>query len=144
MSHTQMLFNYAEVRMPLGLTLLMLFVISSPLFSLNSESPAGRPLVVLAAEAQDHRIVYHVDGRDAKPDLLRVLNLVGDQRGREIKVIVMIDSRAPISEIGNIDGTLGKAGFTKVRFFVFNKEANVMSTLQFGRTIPFSLHPLWD
>jgi hypothetical protein len=46
-------------------------------------------------------------------------------------------------EIGNIDGTLGKAGFTRIRFFVFNKEADVRSTVEFGQTIPCSAHPVW-
>jgi hypothetical protein len=45
-------------------------------------------------------------------------------------------------EIGNIDGTLGKAGLTRIRLFVFNKEADVRSTVEFGLTIPFSAHPV--
>jgi hypothetical protein len=45
-------------------------------------------------------------------------------------------------EIGNIDGTLGKAGLTRIRFFVFNKEADVRSTVEFGLTISFSAHPV--
>jgi hypothetical protein len=40
-------------------------------------------------------------------------------------------------EIGNIDGTLGKAGLTRIRFFVFNKEADVRSTVEFGQTAFF-------
>jgi hypothetical protein len=44
-------------------------------------------------------------------------------------------------EIGNIEGTLGKAGFTRICFFVFNKEADVRSTVEFGQTIPCSAHP---
>ncbi|HUE53609.1 MAG TPA: hypothetical protein VMO80_14795 [Terriglobales bacterium] len=105
----------------------------------------GRPEepVVILVEVQNHRITYKVDARDALPDLLKALNSLGDQRGRDSRVIVLVDSRAPITEIGNIDGTLGKAGFTKVRFFVFNKEANVMSTVEFGPTLAFSTRPPW-
>src|SRR5258706_2504388 len=101
------------------------------------------PLIILA-EMRNHKISYKVDGKEALPDLLRVLNVVGEKRGHDTKVIVLVDSRAPIAEIGNLEGTLGKAEFSKTRFFVFNKDANVMSMVEFGRTIPFSTHPTWD
>jgi hypothetical protein len=117
------------------------------LLSASASSPASQqaeksaaPVIVLA-ELQNHKITYKVDGKDALPDLLGALNAVGDQRGRDISVTVLVDARAQISEVGNIDGTLGKAGFKKTRFFVFNREANVMSAIEFGHSIPFSTHP---
>jgi hypothetical protein len=126
----------------LAATLLAFSLWAPRTFSLGSSKPAEP--VVLLAQVQNHRITYKVDGKEALPDLLRVLNVIGDQRGRHTRIIVLVDSRAPITEIGNIDGTLGKAGFEKARFFVFNKEANVMSTIEFGRTVPFSTRPPWD
>jgi hypothetical protein len=45
-------------------------------------------------------------------------------------------------KIGDIDGTLGKAGLTRIRFFFLNKDADVRSTVEFGLTIPFSAHPV--
>jgi hypothetical protein len=122
---------------------LLFFSVSTPRIVSQEGGKPGEPLIVLA-EVQNHKVTYKVDGREAVPDLLRVLNTVGDQRGRDIKVIVLVDARAPITEIGNVDGTLGKAGFEKARFYVFNKEANVMSTVEFGRTVPFSMRPPWD
>lgn len=122
---------------------LLAFSVATPRTFSQENGKPGEPLIILA-EVQKHRVTYKVDAKDALPNLLRVLNTVGDQRGRDTRVIVLVDSRAPITEIGNIDGTLGKAGFTKVRFFVFNKEANVMSTVEFGRTLPFSARPPWD
>jgi biopolymer transport protein ExbD len=122
---------------------LLAFSVAAPRTFSQENSRPGEPLIILA-EVQNHRVTYKVDGRDALPDLLRVLNTVADQRGHDTRVIVLVDSRAPIAEIGNIDGTLGKAGLEKVRFFIFNKEANVMSTVEFGRTVPFSTRPPWD
>ena len=125
-------------------------VLASALLALSVGTPRtvsqenGKEPIVILAEVQNHKVTYKVNGRDALPDLLRMLNTVGDQRGRDTRVIVLLDSRAPITEIGNLDGTLGKAGFEKVRFFVFNKEANVMSTVEFGRSVPFSTRPPWD
>jgi hypothetical protein len=126
----------------LAVALLAFSVATPKMFSRENGRP-GEPLIILA-EVQNHRVTYKVNGRDALPDLLRVLNTVADQRGRNTRVIVLVDSRAPIAEIGNIDGTLGKAGLEKARFFIFNKEASVMSTVEFGRTVPFSARPPWD
>jgi hypothetical protein len=125
-------------------------VLASALLALSVATPRtvsqenGKEPIVILAAVQNHKVTYKVNSRDALPDLLRMLNTVGDQRGRDTRVIVLLDSRAPITEIGNLDGTLGKAGFEKVRFFVFNKEANVMSTVEFGRSVPFSTRPPWD
>lgn len=99
-----------------------------------------QPIIILA-EMRNGRVAYKVDSKPALPDLLRVLNVMGDQLGRDCQVIALVDSRAPINEIGNIDGTAGKAGFTNLRFFVFNKEAETMGTIQFGPTLPFSANP---
>jgi len=122
---------------------LLVFSAATPRTFSQEKGKPGEPLIILA-EVQNHRVTYKVDGKEALPDLLRVLNIVADQRGHDTRIIVLVDSRAPITEIGNIDGTLGKAQLEKVRFFIFNKEANVMSTVEFGRTVPFSTRPPWD
>src|SRR5882757_14421 len=95
----------------LAVALLTLSTIASKAVSQESGKP-GEPLIILV-ELQNHRVTYKADGKDALPDLLRVLNTIGDQRGRDIGVIVLLDARASITEIGNIEGTLGKAGFEK-------------------------------
>jgi hypothetical protein len=136
---TRMNFNGFSV---LAVALLVFSAASPKLFSQENLRP-GEPLIILA-ELKDHRVAYKVDSRDALPDLLSILNTIREKRGRDTRVIVLVDSRAPITEIGNIDGTLGKAGLAKARFFVFNKEANVMSTVQFGRPLPFSASPTWE
>ena len=105
-------------------------------------SKSVQPVVVIA-EMLDHKLTYKVDGKLALPDLLRVLSIIAEQRGHDTEVIVMIDSRAPINEVGNIEGTCDKAELTKVRYFIFNKAANVMSTIEFGQTVPFSARPAW-
>jgi biopolymer transport protein ExbD len=132
----------SKILAVLAVALLTLSTTHPKAVSQESGKP-GEPLIILA-ELQNHRVTYKVDGKDALPDLLRVLNTVDDQRGRDTKVIVLLDARASITEIGDIEGTLGKAGFEKVRFFIFNREANVMSTVEFGRTVPFSTRPPWE
>lgn len=46
--------------------------------------------------------------------------------------------------MGNIDGVAGKAGFPKVKFFVFDKEDGLMGAVDFGSDMPFSTNPPVD
>ena len=99
-----------------------------------------KPVVILA-EMVNGRIHYKVDSKPALPDFLRVLSLVEEQRGKDCPVIALIDSRASFDEIGNIDGTAGKAQLTNIRYFVFNKADGRMAEIHYGPTIPFSTNP---
>jgi hypothetical protein len=121
---------------------LLAIPVASPITFSQGDRNIVKPIIVLA-EVQNHKVVYKVDGRPAAPDVLRVLATVGNQRGHDTPVIALVDSRAPITEIGNIDGILGKAELLKVRFFVFYNETNKMTTLELGPAIPFSDHPSW-
>jgi hypothetical protein len=96
--------------------------------------------VVIRAELIRRRIVYTVNSKPAVPDLLRVLNLVREERD-DCEVVALVDDNSPIEEIGTIDGVAGKAGFSNVRFYVFNKDSGTMSAVQFGPNIPYSSNP---
>jgi|GEM_PF-6939860 hypothetical protein len=97
--------------------------------------------VVIMAEMVDGRIHYKVDSKPALPDILRVLSLVEEQRGKDCPVVALVDSRAPFDEIGNIDGIAGKAQLTNVRYFVFNKASGKMAEVRYGPDMPFSPNP---
>ena len=99
-----------------------------------------KPVVILA-EIVNGRIHYKVDSKPALPDFLRVLSLVEEQRGKDYPVIALIDSRASFDEVGNIDGTAGKAQLTNIRYFVFNKASGKMAEIHYGPDIPFSPNP---
>lgn len=96
--------------------------------------------VVVRAEVIDRRVVYTVDSHPVVPDLLRVLSLLREERG-DGDVVALVDDKAPIEEIGTIDGVAGKAGFSSVRFFVFNKDTRRMSAIEFGPDMPYSTNP---
>ena len=97
--------------------------------------------IVIVAEVVNGRIAYQVDSKPALPDLLRVLSALYEQRGKDYPVVALVDVHARISEIGNIDGTAGKAQLTNVHFYVFDRERDSMSTIQFGPTMRFSKNP---
>jgi hypothetical protein len=103
--------------------------------------PAPSKPIVIIADVVNGRVVYTVDSKPALPDLLRVLNILEEQRGKDYPVVALIDARARITEFGNIDGTAGKAQLNKIRFFVFDRESRTMAEVQWLRTVPFSTDP---
>lgn len=96
--------------------------------------------VVVTAEVVGGRIVYKVNSKPAIPDILRALSVARERQG-DSEVIALVDSEAPISEMGNIEGIADKAGFSSVQFYVFDKVTGKMSTIQFGPDIPYSENP---
>src|ERR1700678_2201313 len=54
-------------------------------------------------------------------DLLFALSHVHD-RDANAAVIVLLDPRVPLDEIGNVDGAATKAQLTNVRYFILNNE----------------------
>jgi hypothetical protein len=104
----------------------------------DGSTPPRRKPIVIVAEIVNHRIVYTVDSKPALPDILRALSILREERGKDCPVVAMVDDRAPIKEMENIDGIAGKAGFPKVKFFVFDKEDGLMASVEFGSDMPFS------
>ena len=110
----------------------------------DRSAPLRRKPIVIVAEMVNRRITYTVDSKPALPDILRVLSVLREERGKDWPVVALVDDRAPIKEMGNIDGIAGKAGFPKVKFFVFDKEDGLMGAVDFGSDMPFSTNPPVD
>lgn len=102
--------------------------------------PKPKPIVIVA-EVVNGRVSYTVNSKPARPDLLRVLSILEQQRGRAYPVVALVDAHARITEFGNVEGTAGKAGFFTIRFFLFNRESGKMGEITFGPSIPFSTNP---
>jgi hypothetical protein len=114
----------------------------------GSENPHAQALpdkpVVLLAEVKAEKMVYQIDGRALGPDLLHALEILAERRGKDVKIIVLLDNHSTFLEYGNIEGLLGKAELTRFRFYIFNRQSNLMGTLEFGKTIPFTTSPPWE
>lgn len=126
------------IAMATALTGVLLFC--PDLCGQQSGTAHAKPIVILAEMAKG-RVVYRVDSKPALPDLLRVLSILEGQRGRDCPVVVLLDSRVPISELGNIDGTAGKAALTNIRFFVFTHDTGRMSEIRWLPAVPYSTDP---
>lgn len=89
----------------------------------------------------DYKVDSKPIGLTPTTNLLYVLNRVNDERGSNTPVVVLIDPRVPITEIWNFDGVAGKAQLRNIRYFVFNREAERMSEIKWGPSIPFTTNP---
>lgn len=109
---------------------------------LTESKPASAqcPPIVVMAEMVHGRMTYSLNSKPT-PDPLRALGIADERYGDSCPVVGLIDSRAPIDETATINGLADKAGFTKVRYYVFNKESRIMSTLEFGPNLPLSMTP---
>jgi hypothetical protein len=80
-------------------------------------------------------------GFETRDNLLRILDLVYDERGPHAPVVVLVDPRVPFTEIWNFDGVADKAQLTNIHYFVFNPETKYMAELKWGPTVPYSTNP---
>lgn len=126
------------IALAMGLASMLLFCAQTG--GQQAGSANAKPIVILA-EVANGRVVYQVDSKPALPDLLRVLNILEEQRGKNYPVVALIDARARITEFGNIDGTAGKAQLTNIRFFVFSRDSGKMSEVRWLPPVPFSTDP---
>lgn len=56
--------------------------------------PPRRKRIVIVAEMVGGRIVYTVDSKPALPDILRVLSVLREERGKDWPVVALVDDRA--------------------------------------------------
>lgn len=54
------------------------------------------------------------------------------------ELIVLLDERTRLSEVGNLIGIAGKAGYLRYRLFVFDKTKHWMSEITYSPAVPFS------
>jgi hypothetical protein len=127
----------------IGLVTLLAGVLSAGLENPRAQALPDKP-VVLLAEVKAGKMVYQIDGRAPGPDLLHALEILAEHSGKDVKIIVLLDNHSTFLDYGNIEGILDKAQLTQVRFYIFNKQANVMGSVQFGKIIAFSTSPSWE
>ena len=69
-------------------------------------------------------------------DLLGFLNRHWNKDSEDEVPIVMIPASLTVLEIGSIEATFSKAGYHKVRFFLYAKNSNFVEELVFKEPVP--------
>lgn len=94
-----------------------------------------------APRAYTYKVNPKPKGYRPDDNLLRILDLVYDERGPNSPVIVLVDPHISFTEIWDFDGVADKAQLKNVHYFVFNPETKVMTELKWGPTVPYSNNP---
>ena len=118
----------------------------SPVATSQTKELMTQPVVV-SARIQKGVVIYTVNGKrveDArKNSLLKNLARILEARGSEVPVFIVIDVRAPFSELGKLETALDKVGLTHYRLFVSNFNDDMMTEIHLdaaGIPIPGVAH----
>jgi len=103
----------------------------------------GGPIVVMlekTAKKSTSKSVWKIDGKELNGgDFMLVLDKLIVERGRNWPVVVLFQSNVPLSEVGNITGIVGKVGFDKVKYYLFDDAKTLMTEVVTSKkSIPFS------
>lgn len=94
--------------------------------------------VVLTARVENGSLVYRINGKRVEDSiensLLVNLGNIVKTRGTEVPVFIVIDVRAPFTEIGKLGTALDKAGLTHRRFFVSYFRDGTMNEIHWDDT----------
>ncbi|MGC2831081.1 MAG: hypothetical protein WB994_15710 [Candidatus Acidiferrum sp.] len=121
--------------------LLFCFILPPFLLSRTGATPiserATKP-VVLTARIENGSLVYRINGKrvenSIENSLLVNLGNIVKTRGAEIPVFIVIDVRAPFTEISKLGTALDKAGLTHRRFFVSYFHDGTMNEIHWDDT----------
>ncbi len=118
-----------------------------PMGAANSQAPAsGSGPVVVSVRVERGSSIYRLNGKrvedSANNSLLRNLGRTVEERGTEATVFIIIDVRAPFSEVGKVETALDKVGMTQYRLFVSNFHDRIMNEIHWDET-PIPLPPAY-
>jgi hypothetical protein len=103
----------------------------------QTEQQTAHPIVV-SAQMQDGTLVYRVNGRRVEDtrqnSLLTNLANVVRTRGVDVAVFIIIDVRAPFSEVGKLETALDKADLKHRRLFVSDFRDATMNEIHWDET----------
>lgn len=108
-------------------------------------SPAKPEQTVVLVARENGKLVmrFHPDPAPGK-DPLRKLDLLYEKFGSDYSVITIVDSKARIEDLWQVEGTAAKAPLNNVRTFILYKENGKMSEFHLGKAMPYSLDGPFD
>jgi hypothetical protein len=115
----------------------LLWVIFVPVW-LASQAQTSRPVVV-SARMEKGGLVYKVNGKTVEDNkdnsLITNLSRIAKERGNEVPVIIIVDVRAPFTEVGKLETALDKVELTRSRrLFVTDFRDSTMNEIHWDQT----------
>jgi hypothetical protein len=99
----------------------------------------SKPIVAVVQRANG-KLTYkiHPDPAPGK-DALFAFNTLREKLGPNYPVVAIVEDNARVSDLYDISGIAGKAGFDNIRTFISNKNNGMMFEVKFGPAIPSSV-----
>ncbi len=128
-----------NIRTAQLLTLVAIFFYSA---NSKAETTNIQPIAV-EVKFQKGKASYEIESRQVRSEfLLDVLGEILRLKGRNTRVVVIVDSRHAITTLDGIRGTVGKVGFLNAHYFVLSSETQRMAEITFDHpAVPYSLNP---
>jgi hypothetical protein len=96
--------------------------------------------IVAVVERANGKLKYKIYPEPAPgKDALFVFNTLRQQLGPNYPVVAIVEDNARVSDLDDISGIAGKAGFDNIRTFISNKNSGMMFEVKFGPAIPSSV-----
>lgn len=131
------------IRLISPLLLLIAFAAPLPVHSATRREKA-KPPVVLSVQIENGTKVYRLNGKQVENNvensILTNLGRVVRAQGTRIPALIILDVRAPLSEVGKLETALDKSGITQRRIFVTNFKGGIMNEIHWDGT-PVPLPP---
>jgi hypothetical protein len=124
---------------------LLIFSFVLPPAKIYQTKEAGSRPVMVSVQMENGRLIYKVDDQrveySRRNSLLINLENIQDVRGSDVPVFIVIDVRAPFSEVGKIETALDKVGLTHHRLFVSTFREGIMNEIHWDETaVPIPRH----
>lgn len=111
----------------------------------GASKPNAQPLV-LSARLENGKLTYRLNGKvvedSVQNSLLMNLGRIVRTRGTDFPVWIIIDVRAPFSEVGKLETALDKSDLTQRRIFISNFTDRFMNEIHWDeRAVPLPKIP---
>jgi len=105
--------------------------------------PQAEKVVVLTVKKLHARLSYEVDSKPVT-SLLDTLGQLVERRGEECALVIVLPWEATFKEEYEVEVMASKAGFKRLRPFLYNPERGFMAEVKYGPSIPFTTNPPLD
>jgi len=97
-----------------------------------------KPIVALVQRTKGHLTIKIEPDPTRGKDALYVFNNLREKYGADYPIVAIVDDSSTLSDLYQVSGIAGKAGFERVRTFISHRDNGMMFEVNFGPALPFS------
>jgi hypothetical protein len=118
--------------------LLCIGAFSAPCWSQVQKAQDTKPIVALVQRTKGRLTIKIEPDPTRGKDALYVFNRLREKYGADYPIVAIVDDSSTISDLYQVSGIAGKAGFERVRTFISHRDNGMMFEVNLGPSLPFS------